>query len=86
MLLYYLAWSMAKGKFVEAALDVLGIRSLFQAIVCAEDYERGKLHSEAFLAAKLMSVPPEDCVVFENSLIGIEVAKTAGMALVNLPC
>jgi HAD superfamily hydrolase (TIGR01509 family) len=81
--------SVASGghrELVEATLDVLGIRSLFQAIVCAEDYERGKPHPEPFLlAAKLMSVPPEDCVVFEDSPIGIEAARAAGMAWVHVP-
>jgi beta-phosphoglucomutase-like phosphatase (HAD superfamily) len=81
--------SVASGghrELVEATLDVLGIRDLFQAIVCAEDYKRGKPHPEPFLlAAKLMSVPPEDCVVFEDSPIGIEAAKAANMAWVHVP-
>jgi HAD superfamily hydrolase (TIGR01509 family) len=81
--------SVASGghrELVEATLDVFGIRDLFQAIVCAEDYERGKPHPEPFLlAAKLMSVPPEDCVVFEDSPIGIEAAKAANMAWVHVP-
>ena len=73
-------------ELVEATLDVFGIRDLFQAIVCAEDYKRGKPHPEPFLlAAKLMSVPPEDCVVFEDSPIGIEAAKAANMAWVHVP-
>jgi len=80
--------SVASGghrELVEATLDVFGIRDLFQAIVCAEDYERGKPHPEPFLlAAKLMSVPPEDCVVFEDSPIGIEAAKAANMAWVHV--
>jgi HAD superfamily hydrolase (TIGR01509 family) len=81
--------SVASGghrELVEATLDVFGIRDLFQAIVCAEDYERGKPDPEPFLlAAKLMSVPPEDCVVFEDSPIGIEAAKAANMAWVHVP-
>jgi HAD superfamily hydrolase (TIGR01509 family) len=81
--------SVASGghrELVEATLDVFGIRDLFQAIVCVEDYERGKPHPEPFLlAAKLMSVPPEDCVVFEDSPIGIEAAKAANMAWVHVP-
>lgn len=81
--------SVASGghrELVEATLDVFGIRDLFQAIVCVEDYERGKPHPEPFLlAAKLMSVPPEDCVVFEDSPIGIEAAKAAKMAWVHVP-
>ena len=81
--------SVASGghrELVEATLDVFGIRDLFQAIVCVEDYERGKPHPEPFLlAAKLMSVAPEDCVVFEDSPIGIEAAKAANMAWVHVP-
>ena len=81
--------SVASGghrELVEATLHVFGIRDLFQAIVCVEDYERGKPHPEPFLlAAKLMSVPPEDCVVFEDSPIGIEAAKAANMAWVHVP-
>ena len=81
--------SVASGghrELVEATLDVFGIRDLFQAIVCAEDYERGKPQPDPFLlAAKLMSVPPEDCVVFEDSPIGIEAAKAANMAWVHVP-
>ncbi|MEI8294109.1 MAG: HAD family phosphatase [bacterium] len=70
-------------ELVEATLDVLGIRQLFKAIVCAEDYERGKPNPDPFLlAAKLMSVPPEDCLVFEDSPIGVEAAQSAGMAWV----
>jgi len=81
--------SVASGghrELVEATLDVFGIRDLFQAIVCVEDYERGKPHPEPFLlAAKLMSVAPEDCVVFEDSPIGIEAAKAANMDWVHVP-
>lgn len=81
--------SVASGghrELVEATLDVLGIRDLFQAIVCAEDYERGKPHPDPFLlAAKLMTVPPQDCVVFEDSPTGIDAAKAAGMAWVHVP-
>ena len=80
--------SVASGghrELVEATLDILGIRDLFQTIVCAEDYERGKPHPDPFLlAAKRMSVAAEDCVVFEDSPIGIEAAKAAGMAWVHV--
>jgi HAD superfamily hydrolase (TIGR01509 family) len=81
--------SVASGghrELVENTLNVLGIRHLFQAIVCAEDYKHGKPHPDPFLlAAKLISVAPEDCVVFEDSPIGIEAAQAAGMAWVHVP-
>lgn len=70
-------------ELVDATLDVLGIRGLFSAIVCAEDYTHGKPHPEPFLtAASLMGVPPAACVVYEDSATGIEAARAAGMAWV----
>jgi HAD superfamily hydrolase (TIGR01509 family) len=65
---------------VVATLRALQIEDWFDAVVCAEDYDRGKPHPDPFLlAAKLLGVPPEDCVVFEDSPTGIEAAKSAGM-------
>ena len=78
--------SVASGghrELVTATLQALGILEWFDAVVCAEDYDRGKPHPDPFLlAAKLMDVPPADCVVFEDSPTGIEAAKAAGMAWV----
>lgn len=78
--------SVASGghrELVVATLEALGILEWFDAVVCAEDYERGKPHPDPFLlAAKLMGVTPGDCVVFEDSPTGIEAAKAAGMAWV----
>jgi len=68
---------------VVATLRALEIEDWFDAVVCAEDYDRGKPHPDPFLlAAKLLGVPPGDCVVFEDSPTGIEAAKSAGMAWV----
>jgi HAD superfamily hydrolase (TIGR01509 family) len=73
-------------ELVVATLDVLGISSLFDTVVCAEDYERGKPHPDPFLlAAKRLGVAPETCVVFEDSPTGIEAAKAAGMSWVFVP-
>jgi HAD superfamily hydrolase (TIGR01509 family) len=78
--------SVASGghrELVVATLHALGIFEWFDAVVCAEDYERGKPHPDPFLlAAKLMGVSPGECVVFEDSPTGIEAAKAAGMAWV----
>jgi HAD superfamily hydrolase (TIGR01509 family) len=68
---------------VLATLQAMQILDWFDAVVCAEDYERGKPHPDPFLlAAKLMGVPPTECIVFEDSPTGIEAAKAAGMAWV----
>jgi HAD superfamily hydrolase (TIGR01509 family) len=71
---------------VHATLDILEIRNLFAACVCAEDYQRGKPAPDPFLeAARQMGVPPGECLVFEDSPTGIEAARAAGMSHVFVP-
>ena len=81
--------SIASGghrEVVLATLRALGIESLFTAIVCAEDYVNGKPSPDPFLkAAVLMGVAADECVVFEDTAIGIEAAKAAGMDWVLVP-
>lgn len=73
-------------EMVEATLRAIDIIDLFDAIVCAEDYERGKPFPDPFLeAARRIGVPPQDCLVFEDSPTGIEAAKAAGMHYVFVP-
>jgi beta-phosphoglucomutase-like phosphatase (HAD superfamily) len=73
-------------EMVEATLNAIGITGMFDAIVCAEDYERGKPFPDPFLlAAERIGVPPEDCLVFEDSPTGVEAAKAAGMHYVFVP-
>jgi beta-phosphoglucomutase family hydrolase len=65
---------------ITTALELLGFGEFFQGAVTAEDVSRGKPDPEVFLtAAKKLGVAPEDCVVFEDALVGIAAAKAAGM-------
>ena len=71
---------------VSASLQALGILDRFSALVCAEDYTNGKPHPEPFLtAAERLGVAPEDCLVFEDTDMGIQAATAAGMASVKVP-
>ena len=50
-----------------------------------KDVTRGKPAPDTFLlAAKKLSLTPQDCVVIEDSLPGIEAAKVAGMLVIAL--
>ncbi len=50
------------------------------AIATSEDVERGKPHPDLFLcAAQKLGIPPDKCIVVEDSDVGIEAAKNAGM-------
>jgi HAD superfamily hydrolase (TIGR01509 family) len=65
---------------VGRTLDQLRIRSWFQAMVTAEDTARHKPEPDVFLeAARQLSVPPAACAVFEDTELGLEAARRAGM-------
>lgn len=73
-------------RIVMNTLRALGIAELFQAIVCSEDYQRGKPAPDPFLEAALrLNVPPEQCLVFEDTATGIAAATAAGMQSVLVP-
>jgi beta-phosphoglucomutase family hydrolase len=81
--------AVASGGFrrqIERTLDALGIRSLFNTVVCVEDYARGKPFPDPFLeAARRLNVLPAECVVFEDSPLGVQAAQAAGMQFVLVP-
>ncbi len=65
---------------VEATLEATGLLELFDYVIAAEDVEHGKPAPDVFLeAARRMGVPPERCIVFEDSDEGLEAAQRAGM-------
>jgi len=73
-------------RIVTRTLHCLGILDKFDAIVCAEDYTRGKPHPDPFLkAAERLGVPPEKCLVFEDTNTGVQAARAAGMQWVLVP-
>lgn len=80
------AVSVASGserKVVLRTLELIGLGQTFSIVVTPEDVEHGKPAPDMFLlAAERMGVPARDCVVFEDSVLGLEAAKRAGMASV----
>jgi HAD superfamily hydrolase (TIGR01509 family) len=70
---------------VTASLEALHILDKFDTLVCAGDYQRGKPDPEPFLiAAERLGVPPQYCLVFEDSDMGIQAAAVAGMKSVKV--
>jgi beta-phosphoglucomutase family hydrolase len=71
---------------VVKSLEVLGILDKFDTLVCAGDYVKSKPHPEPFLmAAERLGIAPQDCLVFEDTEMGIQSATAAGMASVKVP-
>lgn len=68
---------------VEPALDVGGIRSLFQAVICGEDVSRHKPEPDPYLlAAEILGV--SSAFVVEDSDVGVQSARSAGFDVVRV--
>jgi beta-phosphoglucomutase len=62
-----------------------GLRRHFDVIVTADDVTLGKPNPEVYLlAATRLRVAPERCIVFEDSLVGVEAARSAGMRAIGI--
>jgi beta-phosphoglucomutase-like phosphatase (HAD superfamily) len=72
-------------KIVTATLRQLGIAELFLTVVTAEDTPRHKPDPDVFLeAARRIDADPAECLVFEDTDIGLEAARRAGMAMFDV--
>jgi beta-phosphoglucomutase-like phosphatase (HAD superfamily) len=70
---------------VERTLAMIGVTEWFQGVVCAEDTARHKPEPDVFLeAARRLGADPAGCVVFEDTDIGLEAARRAGMTGVDV--
>jgi beta-phosphoglucomutase family hydrolase len=70
---------------VDFTLDSTGLKKYFSIISDASMVKHGKPDPEIYLltAAKL-GVQPSDCIVFEDSIAGIQSALSAGMRVVGV--
>lgn len=77
--------SNGRRSVVEATIEAVKLRALFEMIVAIEDVECGKPNPDLFLlAAERMSVLPYECIVYEDSDAGLEAARRAGMRWINV--
>jgi HAD superfamily hydrolase (TIGR01509 family) len=68
------------------SLTAVGLLDRFDVLVGSDDYQRGKPAPDAYLtAAARLGIAPKDCLVFEDTEMGIESATAAGMASVRVP-
>lgn len=73
------------SKNARPILEKTGILSYFDAIVDGNDVSNAKPDPEVFLiAAKLLGTKPEDSIVFEDSVAGIQAANIGGMTSVGI--
>lgn len=66
-------------------LEIIGFKDYFEVLVSSEDVTNYKPHPETFLkCAEQMGVNPAGCEVFEDGILGIQAALTAGMMVVDV--
>lgn len=73
------------SKNAKLILEKVKLLSKFKHVVDGNDVSKGKPNPEVFIkAAKLMNINPENCVVFEDSVAGIQAANTANMISIGI--
>jgi HAD superfamily hydrolase (TIGR01509 family) len=76
--------SSSHRRLVRYVLEELNILNLFDSIVSAEDILRSKPDPEIFLkSARNLGVNPGECLVVEDSMLGVAAAKIAGMKVLG---
>jgi len=72
-------------NIIEQVLEHLGIRSMFQAVVTSEDVTRQKPAPDIFLeAARRIGVAPQFCRAYEDTDLGMQAIRAAGMEAVDV--
>ena len=75
----------AERANVDFILSETGLEGYFSAIADASMVSKGKPDPEVFLkAAELLSIAPQQCIVFEDTLKGIDAALKACMKVVGV--
>ena len=65
---------------INESIDAMGIRKYFDLVVSGEDFTASKPDPAIYLyAAKHLGLKPEECIVYEDSAMGIGAGVNAGM-------
>jgi beta-phosphoglucomutase-like phosphatase (HAD superfamily) len=72
-------------KVISMVLEKLGIRQWFQTVVTSEDVIRQKPAPDIFLeAARRIGVPPHRCRAYEDTDLGMQAIRDAGMDAIDV--
>ena len=73
------------SKNAQPILEKVGLLHYFEAIVDGNNVTKAKPDPEVFLlAAQQLGVTPENCVVFEDAIAGVQAANTAKMTSIGI--
>jgi beta-phosphoglucomutase len=77
--------SAAIASNVKFLINALGLTECFREMLAVDSTTHPKPHPEIYLkAAERLGVSPAACAVFEDSYVGIEAAKRAGMKCIAI--
>lgn len=75
--------SMSHCDQVRRVLQVLALEDAFDFIATRDDVDHGKPDPEIYLlVARNLNVPPGECLVIEDSPVGVQAAVSAGMDVI----
>lgn len=67
------------------ALNYIGVTDSFDLILAGEDVINGKPNPEIYLnVLSFFNMKPEEALIFEDSEIGMEAAKKAGISFIEI--
>ncbi|MEA3451678.1 MAG: hexitol phosphatase HxpB [Bacteroidota bacterium] len=73
-------------RLINIVVDSLQIRNKIKIIHSGEYEKKGKPAPDIFLTtSKKLNINPENCIVFEDSVLGVKAGKSAGMKVVAVP-
>ncbi|MHA2408096.1 MAG: HAD family hydrolase [Candidatus Ranarchaeia archaeon] len=76
---------LSKRKDVTHVINSLNIKALLDVVITAEDVTKGKPDPQIYLlAAQKLGIPPQECLVLEDSVNGIKSGLVAGMSVVAI--
>jgi len=77
--------SNAIRKNVLMTIEELGITNYFSSIICGDEVSRGKPDPEMYLKTlSNLKVSKNECIIFEDSIEGIEAARNADIKVVGV--
>ena len=73
-------------QLIRTALETFGLVDSFAVIHSAEFESEGKPHPAVYLSAmSQLGADPDDCIAFEDSIFGVQSAKSAGAWVIAVP-
>ena len=73
------------SKNARLILNKVNLIDKFEAIVDGTNVNKAKPDPEVFLiAARQLEMPPEDCIVFEDAVAGVQAANSANMISIGI--